>query len=476
MNKYIIIFFVGGLTLSCKTETSKKIKPNVIIFHVDDLGWTDLQCYGSDFYETPNIDNLCEHGIKFTEAYAPAAICSPSRASIQTGKYPARLGITDWVRASFQKDTAIDYSNPPLYDINEGKKMKTPFNLNYLPLKEKTIAGYLKEAGYITSHVGKWHLGDTGHYPEDQGYDINIAGCDLGEPPSFFDPYFREGHLYPWGYEPAFSIPTLNPRKEGEYLTNRLTDEVLRVIEEYNDTSFFIFYNFYAVHTPIQGMERLVEKYKSKPGGRHHNPEYAAMVEAVDMAVGRIVERIDSIGLSSNTIMIFTSDNGGVPWITSNYPLRGGKGEAYEGGLRVPFIVKWPGYVQGNRVSDKPITTMSLLATLGDIIGFDVEGVDGRSIAPEIFGKNVKSANELFWHFPHYRGDNSPYSIVREDSLKLIRFYDGDSTSLYDLKNDISEKHDLAEKFPDLTSRLSEKLDSLLLVTNARMPVYKKIY
>ena len=472
--KYLTIPCIIGVAFSCKPTVQDEMKPNIIIFHVDDLGWTDLNCYGSDFYETPNIDGLASKGIKFTNAYAPAAICSPSRASIQTGKYPPSTGITDWIRATFQKDTAIDYTNPPKYDLNEGKKMKTPFNQNFLALDEKTIGEYLKENGYFTVHAGKWHLGEEGYYPTDQGYDVNIAGCDYGEPPSYFDPYFREGHHYPWGYEPPFSLPTLEPRERGEYLTNRLTDEVSRIIKENSDTSLFVFFNYYAVHTPIQGVDSLVEKYNQKEPGIHDNPEYAAMVEAVDLSIGRITSLLDSLELNSNTLILFTSDNGGLGWVTDNYPLRSGKGTPFEGGIRVPFIAAWEGKIQGNRISDLPFTSMNILPTLGDIVGFEVEDGDGVSIAPIFFGENKKSIGELFWHYPHYRGNQSPYSIIRRDSMKLIRFYDGDSLKLYNLKVDISEKNDLSEKLPRLANALNLKIDSLIKSSGAQLPAYKK--
>jgi arylsulfatase A-like enzyme len=471
---YLTIPCILGLAFSCKTAEQEEMKPNIIIFHVDDLGWTDLNCYGSDFYETPNIDSLASKGIKFTNAYAPAAICSPSRASIQTGKYPPSTGITDWIRATFQKDTAIDYSNPPKYEMKEGKQMKTPFNQNFLPLEEKTIGEYLKENGYYTVHAGKWHLGEEGYYPTNQGYDVNIAGCDYGEPPSYFDPYFREGHHYPWGYEPPFSFPTLEPRKEGEYLTNRLTDEVSRIIKEHEDTSFFVFFNYYAVHTPIQGVDSLVEKYKQKEPGLHDNPEYAAMVEAVDLSVGRINSLLDSLGLSSNTLILFTSDNGGLDRVTDNHPLRAGKGTPFEGGIRVPFIATWRGQIQGNRVSDLPFTSMNILPTLADIVGFKTQASDGKSIAPLLFGEEMETVGDLFWHYPHYRGNQSPYSIIRRDSMKLIRFYDGDSLKLYNLNKDISEKNNLAEKFPGTAEILNNKIDSLIKISGGKLPVFKK--
>ncbi|MFW5886821.1 MAG: sulfatase [Bacteroidota bacterium] len=457
-----------------ENETSKNELPNVIIFHVDDLGWTDLGCYGSEYYETPNIDKLCEEGMKFTNAYAPAAICSPSRASIQTGKYTARLGVTDWIRASFQKDTAIDYNNPPEYDLNQCKNMKTPFNINHLDLEEKTIGEYMKQGGYKTAHIGKWHLGDEKYYPTQQGYDINIAGCDYGEPPSFFDPYHREAKTYPWGDEPAFSLPTLEPRKEGEYLIYRLADEASKIIDENKDTSFFIFYNFYGVHTPIEAPGNLIKKYENKkPSQYHNNPVYAAMIEAVDNAVGQVMNKLDSLGLTKNTLIFFTSDNGGLLSVTSNHPLRQGKGDAFEGGIRVPFIAKWEGKIPKNTVSDYPFTSMNLLPTLADILNLETgKDIDGFSMIPELMGDGMET-KDLFWHFPHYRGNNVPYTIVRSDSMKLIKFYDGDSLKMYNLKQDISEENDLSGSLTDVRDSLLKKIDHFVTQTQAKLPVYK---
>ncbi len=480
--KYLSLGSILAILTGCNTtveksedksiETNRSKHPNVVIFHVDDLGWTDAGCFGSDYYETPNIDKLCGQGMKFTNAYAPGAISSPSRASVQTGKYTSRLGITDWIRASFQKDSTIDYSNPPEYEENEGKKLKTPFNQNFLPLKEKTIAEYLKEEGYITAHIGKWHLGEKGHYPTDQGYDMNIAGCDYGEPPSYFDPYHREAHTYPWGYEPAFSIPTLKPRKKGEYLTNRLADEACKIIRQNKDTALFLFHNFYGVHTPIQAIDSLIQKYERKDTTRHNNPVYAAMIESVDEAVGQVINLMDSLALSENTIFIFTSDNGGLLRVTDNFPLRNGKGTAFEGGIRVPFIMKWDNHIKSNTVSDLPFTTMSILPTLADILDFQVKS-DGESIAPVALGEKPGTRKSLFWHYPHYRHNNSPYTIIRSDSFKLIKFYDGDSLELYNMKNDISETTDVSEKFPNITDSLHRQINEHLSATNAKLPVSK---
>jgi len=470
--KLSLFYASSTLLTQCSIEKQNDL-PNIIILHVDDMGWTDLGCFGSDFYETPNIDKLSREGISFTDAYAPAAICSPSRAAIQTGKYPSQLGITDWIRASFQKDRKIDYDHPPAFIENEGRKMKTPFNNNFLPLEEKTIAEYLKEQGYKTIHIGKWHLGDEEYYPTCQGYDINIAGCDLGEPPSYFDPYVRKSKTYSWGTEPRISFPTIKPRREGEYLTNRLTDEALTLIRSNSDSPFLLFFNFYSVHSPLEAIDNMVCKYESKTPGRHDNTTYAAMVESVDIAVGRISHLIDSMNLSEKTLFIFTSDNGGADWITDNYPLRSGKGSYYEGGIRVPFIAKWTGSIEKGSVSHLPITTMQLLPTLAEIIGFECNSASANSFAPAIYGKELAHNNVLFWHFPHYRGKQSPYSIIRKDSMKLIRLYETNKVLLYDLKNDISEKNNLSLSHPEIRDSLLNNLNRLLSETNSKLPIPK---
>jgi len=461
-----------GLFVRCSTEPHTS-PPNIIILHVDDMGWTDLECYGSDFYETPNIDQLSREGIRFTNAYAPGSICSPSRASIQTGRYASELGITDWIRASFQKDQAVDYDAPPAYEENEGRKLRTPFNNNFLPLEEKTIAEYLKKQGYKTIHIGKWHLGDSAFSPIEQGYDINIAGCDYGEPPSYFDPYVRPSKAYSWGTEPKFSFPTLKPRREGEYLTSRLTDEALHQIRGAGDQAFFLFFNYYSVHTPLEAKEAMIRKYEIKEPGRHHHPTYAAMVESVDISVGRIVRLIDSLQLNENTLFIFTSDNGGADWITDNYPLRDGKGSYYEGGIRVPFIAKWSGSIEAGAESKLPFTTMQILPTLAEIIGFDCNTCSANSIAPALFGEKAEQVDDLFWHYPHYRGKQGPYSIIRRDSMKLIRLYEENQLLLFDVKNDISETDNLSQTHPEIRNDLLNAMKRIIKSTGSKLPMEK---
>jgi len=448
--------------------------PNIVIFHVDDLGWTDVGCFGSDFYETPSIDKLCENGIKFTNAYAPGAVCSPSRSSIMTGKYPAKLGITNWIWADFQKKPGVEYDNPNAFRENPGKNLKTPITVSKLPLSEKTIAEYLKDLGYTTFHIGKWHLGGEGYLPTDQGFDINIAGCDYGEPPFYFDPYYRLPGFW-YNEDTVKGFPTMEPRKEGEFLTDRLADETSKFIQDHKGVPFFVIHNFYAVHIPLQAPDSIVEKYKRKKKGTHHdNPVYAAMIERVDRAVKQITGVLDSLGLTENTMVIFTSDNGGYGGATNNYPLRAAKGTPYEGGIRVPFIIRWPEVIKEHKVIHEPITTMDIVPTLAELLDFPLqEGVDGVSVLPLIYGQSQKLDRDyLYWHFPHYRG--SPYSIIRGDSMKLIRKYDPEGLELYNLNNDVSEEHNLAEEYPGITKKMNEQLDVWLQEMNAKMPVKKQ--
>lgn len=474
MNKSILLLLSGSLTGLGNTysnECNIKSKPNIVIFQVDDLGWTDLTCFGSKFYETPNIDKLAANGMKFTNAYAPCAVCSPSRAAILTGRYPARIGVTDWIRASFQIPATLDKSNLPEYELVQGKSLQTPLNPFEMKLSEVTIAEMLKPHGYVTCHIGKWHLGDQGFYPENQGFDINIAGCDFGEPPTFFDPYIRPAN--PDWKEPEFSFPNLKPRKAGEYLTDREADEAVKFIREHANSPFFLYYSPYAVHLPLQAKEHMVKKYRNKPAGLQKNPKYAAMIESLDEALGRLVNTLTETGLLENTVLIFTSDNGGLKGITNNSPLRAGKGFPYEGGIRVPFIVHWPSNVKGGSVNETPVQNTDLFPTIAMIAGIPLPNhpIDGKSILPLIQQKGKFSNRALFWHFPHYRNnDTGPYSIVRKGDFKMIRFYDPRKDVLYHLKNDPSETTDISGSYPKVLKDLQKEMDQLIESTGAKLP------
>ncbi len=469
---FIFILPVILMAGSCQQKTER---PNIILITVDDLGWTDLGCYGSKYYETPQVDQLAAEGILFTNAYAAAAVCSPTRAAIQTGKYPARTGITDWIRARFQGGGE---ENPSGYEENQGKILRTPRNPFHLELKEVTLAEWLESAGYISCHIGKWHLGTEKWFPEKQGYNVNVAGCDYGQPPSYFDPYIN----YPnaWQKDTVKGFPTMRARKEGEYLTDREADEAVAFIRKNRDHPFFLNLCHYAVHTPIQAKRSLIEKYESKEPTNQKSPVYAAMVESVDDALGKIRQSLQDLGLEKNTLIIFTSDNGGLlmDQATHNAPLRLGKGYPYEGGIRIPAIFCWPDHFRGGRTLDAPVISMDLLPTVCQVAGIDIPQetvMDGVSLLPLLEGGIPPNREQLFWHFPHYREtDINPYSIIRKGDWKLIKRYEGEPFELYNLKEDLSEANDRSEDHPELVTSLNEELEEWLMKVGASMPEMKE--
>ncbi|MBN1422231.1 MAG: sulfatase [Planctomycetes bacterium] len=439
--------------------------PNVVLILVDDLGWADLACYGSRYYETPNLDRLAAQGMRFTDAYAACAVCSPTRAAVMTGRYPARVGITDWIRARFQG------GKPPApgeersaYVAEKGRPLLCPRNPLWMELSEVTIAEALEPAGYVSCHIGKWHLGMEDWYPEKQGFDRNIGGCDFGQPPSYFDPYERKGQG---------GIPTLAPRKKGEYLTDREADEAVGFIRAHRDRPFFLYMAHYAVHTPLMGKPDVVARYKAKPPTHQKNPTYAAMVESVDQAAGKILASIDETGIAERTIVIFTSDNGGLMGPTHNAPLRDGKGTPYEGGIRVPLIARWPGVVRPGSICRTPVTSVDYLPTICAAAGVPLPAgrtIDGVSLLPLLKEKGGLDRDSLFWHFPHYRGNILPYSIVRAGDWKLIERYEGTPFELYDLSKDLGETRDLAAEMPGKVKELESRLSAWLASTGAKLP------
>jgi arylsulfatase A len=429
-------------------------KMNVVLILADDFGWADLACYGSEYYESPNIDRLARDGMKFTQAYSACTVCSPTRAALLTGKYPARLHITDWIPGL-----------PP-----ENPKLLVPDWTKYLPLEEVTIARALKSANYATASIGKWHLGGEAYYPDKQGFDINIAGTEAPSPKTYFAPY---------------NIATLPEGPKGEYLTDRLGDEALHYIDQHKDKPFFLYFPHFAVHLPVQGKEDLVEKYRAKrhPGQSQSNAVYAAMIESMDQTVGRIRGKLDELKLADHTIVIFASDNGGRVPTTSNKPLRVGKGSCYEGGTRVPFIVYWPGVTKPGSVSDTPVISMDMYPTILEMIGLkdpDHHGKDGVSLVPILKQTGKLKRDALFWHYPHYQhyqlGGTTPYGAIHAGDFKLIEFYDDMRVELYNLKDDISEQKNLADDIPAKVADLRTKLHAWRKEVGAQMPTRNPAY
>ncbi len=449
--KYLLMFTLICCLLSC---SQKPQKPNIILFFIDDLGWTDLGCYGSDLYETPNIDKLASEGVRFTNAYAACTVCSPSRAAIMTGKYPARLHLTDWIKGSKRPKA----------------KLRVPDWQMYLDTTEVTIAKALKKGGYTTATIGKWHLGDDPKYwPENHGFDVNIGGYRWGAPGSYFYPYHgnRRDKMHP---------PNLELGKDGEYLTNRLADEAVQFIENHAEEPFFIYFPHYAVHTPIQAPDTLTDYFQQKitEHSRHKNATYAAMINAVDQSVGLVRAVLARLGLDEQTAIFFTSDNGGLELrdITDNGVIRAGKGSAYEGGVRVPFIAMIPGITQAGIESDVPIIGMDLFPTLLDVVGLEVVEHDGTNLFPLLKTPNHQlNRTSLFWHYPHYHpGGATPYSAMRKGDYKLIEFFEDGNVELYNLAEDIGEAHNLAISNPELADKLHTELQQWRDEVDAQYP------
>lgn len=458
----------GGLfsSVKCTTDSTRKRPLNFIVILVDDLGWTDLSCYGSRYYETPSIDRLASQGVQFSNAYAACAVCSPTRAAVLTGRYPARVGVTDWIRANFQRGgKPAPEQKLPEYVGTSSQELLCPRNPFWMETDEITLAEALKPAGYVSCHVGKWHLGMEDWYPEKQGFDFNIGGCDFGQPPSYFDPYYREKQGY---------IPTLKPRREGEYLTDRENDEAVNFIRENRDSSFFLYMAHYAVHTPIQAKNDLIARYKAKKPTNHNNPVYAAMVHSVDEAVGRVMSTLDELNLTNNTVIIFTSDNGGLMGQTNNTPLRAGKGYPYEGGIRVPLIIRWPGVVEPGLVCNEPATSVDYFPTIMEAAGVKIPSgltIDGENLLPVLTQTGSLKRDAIYWHFPHYRQrDIVPYSIIRAGDWKLIKRYEGKTFELFNLDDDLGEKNDLSKQIPEKVRELDARLTTWLKETGAKLP------
>ena len=447
--KIFITVFTFSLLLSFKVLS----KPNVLFILIDDMGWMDLGCQGNKNLRTPNIDNLAKGGMRFTDAYAPAPVCSPTRAAIITGQSPARLQITNHLPHQ-------DRFTP------KDSKLLPAKMLNHLSLESETLAERLKkDAHYATAFIGKWHLytgRDKKYNPLNQGFDINIGGCSYGGPPTFFDPY---------------RIDFLPDRKEGEYLPDRLADEAIAFISEQNskDKPFFVALWNYTVHWPMEAPDKLVEKYKNLPVKGYRDHRYAAMIEAMDIAIGKVLKSLDDLNITEETLVIFTSDNGPFGGVGDASPLRADKGHLYEGGIRVPLIVRWPGKVEAGAVEETPVILTDLHPTILSATGLDLNSTipnDGHNLLPLLKGKEKLKNRAVYWHYPNFafHRDNRLGSAIREGDHKLIHFYDTDSVELYNLKNDIGEKNDLSGKMPQLASRLKNKLKVWLQDSGAVMP------
>ena len=431
-------------------------QPNFVFVLADDLGWRDLGVYGSAYHETPHLDRLAAEGVRFTDAYAAGNSCSPTRGSILTGKYPARTHLTDWIPGR----------TPP------GAQLQIPKWTNYLRHAETTIAEALRDAGYVTAAIGKWHLGQEGWWPEDHGFDVSIGGSHAGSHGSMFPPYWPAAKLERMGWRPFAN------ERPGEYLTDRITREALTFLDERGDEPFFLYLSHYAVHTKIQAKPELVEKYEAKkPRGPQTNPEYAAMVEGLDESVGAVLAKLERMGIADNTVVFFFSDNGGLSKggaITSNLPLRGEKSTAWEGGVRVPLIVRWPGKTEPGRVIEEPVTSTDFFPTMLEMAGIEQPEADGKSLAGLLAGEPFERG-PIYWHYPHYNAHTpietcTPYGAVREGPFKLLEFYESGNLQLYDLREDIAETRDLSEAMPDKVRELRRKLDNWRRSVGAQMP------
>ncbi len=431
--------------------------PNVVLFFVDDLGWRDVGCYGSTFYETPTVDRLARDGMRFTNAYASCPVCSPTRAALLTGKSPARVRFTGHI-------TAIGRHRYPKHG-----RIIPPKDLMRVPLEEVTIAEALRPARYVSTSIGKWHVGEEGFWPTDQGFDANIGGMTHGSPPGYFFPYTDPAKKW----NP--SIPTLRGGAPGEYLTDRLTDEAVRFIEQHRSEPFFVYLPHYAVHTPLQAPAKLVAKYERKleTDRSQTNAVYAAMIESVDHSLERILETFDRLGLASSTLVIFASDNGGASRITNNAPLQAGKGHLYEGGIRVPMIVRFPGRVAPGTVCGAPVISHDLYPTIVELAGGEARGhgpLDGESLVPLLTGKGRLKREALHWYYPHYPPQGArPGAAIRVGPLKLIEHYDPPGIEMYNLADDIGESKDLAPKRPRDAARLQQQLQAWLAAVGTTM-------
>lgn len=442
-------------------------RPNIVIILADDMGWSDAGCYGADLHETPHLDRLAADGVRFTAAYA-MPVCSPTRAALMTGRHAARVHMTIWSEGSLRGPT--------------DRLLLQGDSQHSLPHTEKTMAKYFQESGYLTALVGKWHLGDADHYPETHGFDVNIGGTHWGAPQTYWWPYRGTGRFGPeYRY-----VPHLEFGKPGEYLTDRLTDEALNVIDNAGSKPFFLYLSHHAPHTPIEAKAEDIRYFETKlrPGMNHQNAVFAAMLKSFDESVGRVLERLKDRGLDQNTIVVFASDNGGyigtdqkagqtVP-VTNNSPLRSGKGSCYEGGIRVPLIIRWPGVTVPNSRCDAPVVLMDLFPTLLGAVGLapqDDVVIDGISLKPLLTdASGALERKSLFFHYPHYYPTTTPVGAVRSGDWKLLEYFEDNRIELYNLSRDLSESTNLAQSEPEKATELREQLHRWRSDVGASMP------
>lgn len=474
-SRFLLLLFILSVTFfSCQPaeELEETRRPNVLFILADDLGYHDLSSTGSEYYETPNIDRIAQRGMQFTQGYAACQVCSPSRASIMSGKFPARHGITDWIGAR----TGTDWR-----DLNRHNKLLPAEYVHRLPQEYTTLPEAFKEAGYTTFFSGKWHIGSEGSYPEDHGFDINKGGWEKGSPMGgFFAPH---------------NNPKLEAKEPSESLTLRLAEETVDFLKSHQDSAFFAFLSFYAVHAPLETTQEKWAKYRQKAEDQgvadtgfvmerrlpirivQDNPVYAGLVSTMDDAVGMVLDALEELELDDNTIIVFTSDNGGVAsgdaYATTNLPLRGGKGYQWEGGIREPYFIAVPWIGAGDKQSNVPVSGVDFYPTLLDLAGLDLkptEHTDGVSLLPLLHGDSI-SERPLYWHYPHYGNQGGdPSSIIRLGDWKLIHYWEDGTRELYNLKEDPSEVANVIEQNPEVAERLGQQLEQFLAETQANTP------
>lgn len=442
--------------------------PNIVFILVDDLGWTDIGCYGSSFYDTPNADRLAASGVRFTNAYAACPVCSPTRASIMTGKYPARMNTTDFFGAPQPDEWK-----------RETPMLPAPY-VERLPLEETTLAELLKQKDYATFFAGKWHLGPEGFWPKDQGFDVNEGGITRGEP------YGGKKYFSPYGND------RLEDGPDGEHLPDRLARETVKFMEAHRDKPFLAYLSFYSVHTPLISRDDLKEKYEERratlpeqeiwgqEGERkvrlvQEHAVYGGMVEAMDLAVGTVLDGLERLGLDENTVVFFTSDNGGLSTSeghpTSNLPLRAGKGWLYEGGIREPLIVRWPGVTKPGSVTDQTMSSIDYYPTIATMVGLETDNLDGVDLTTFLEDGTPVPERPLFWHYPHYGNQGgSPGAAIRLGNWKLIQFFFDQRVELYDLESDVGELTNLADEKPEIRDDLLKRLHAWQQEVDARFP------